>query len=98
MNPETRNQFIPISKKISVISQNFINNTATVPHSYMNISVEKLDNDEVSSVIFNQLSKDITWFYHEIPCSSSNLFILLRTYQNEGIRCKMWTASHRSLY
>lgn len=96
MNPETRNQFISISQDISVIGQDFINNVDTIPDSYINIPVKRLDKDEVSPVVLNQLSKDITGYYYKIPCYGSIPFILLRTCRNEDIRCKIWTALHSS--
>lgn len=73
-----------------------MNNTATVPHPYIKILVKELDDDVISSVIFNQSSKYTTRFHYKIPCCGSNIFILMRTYQNEGIRCKIWMTLRRS--
>lgn len=96
MNPETRDQFISLSQDISVIGQDFINNVDIVPESYINVPVKELDNNNISPVVLNQLSKDITGCYYKIPCYGSIPFILLRTCQNEDIRCKIWTALHSS--
>ncbi|KAK5778835.1 hypothetical protein RI543_003760 [Arxiozyma heterogenica] len=96
MNPETRDQFISLSQDISVIGQEFINNVDIIPDTYINVPVKELDDDNLSPVVLNQLSKDVTGYYYKIPCYGSIPLIMLRTCQNEDIRCKIWTALHNS--
>ncbi|CAL9728407.1 mitochondrial intermediate peptidase [Monosporozyma unispora] len=96
MNPEARDQFISLSQDISIVGQDFITNVDVVQDSYISVPVRDLDADEVSPVVINQLSKDITGYHYKIPCYGSIPFILLRTCQNENIRSKIWSSLHSS--
>ena len=66
MKPEIREKFIQLSQEISVIGQDFINNTEYVRSNYIKISCELMD-AHVNKMVCSQMKKDITGEYYKVP-------------------------------
>lgn len=94
MNPEVRDQFIALSQEISLVGQDFINNTNYVRNNYIKIKCEDLENSGVSKLIVNQLSKDVRGKHFKIPTHGYIPYSLLRSCPDEDVRMKIWTAIH----
>lgn len=93
MKPEIREKFIQLSQEISVIGQDFINNTEYVRSNYIKISCELMD-AHVNKMVCSQMKKDITGEYYKVPTYGYIPHTLLRTCSDEVIRMKIWTEMH----
>lgn len=94
MNPEVRDQFIALSQEISLVGQEFINNTNYVRSNYIKIKCADLENSGISNLILNQLSKDVRGKHFKIPTHGYIPYSILRSCSDEEIRMKIWTAMH----
>lgn len=94
MNPEVRDQFIAFSQEISLVGQDFINNTNYVRSNYIKIRCEDLENSGISKLILNQLSKDVRGKNFKIPTHGYLAYSILRNCPDEEVRMKVWSAMH----
>lgn len=93
MEPEIRDEFIKLSQDISVVGQNFINNTEYVRSNYVKINCETLE-DNCNKLVYQQLKKDITGDNYKVPTYGYLPYNILRTCPDENIRMKIWTEMH----
>lgn len=94
MNPEVREQFIALSQQISVVGQDFINNTEYVRSNYIKVKVEELNKSGINKIVLNQLSKDIKGQHYKIPTFGYIPYSILRSCPDDNIRMKVWSALH----
>lgn len=94
MNPEVRDQFIALSQEISLVGQQFINNTDYVRSNYISVKCEEVNNSGISKLIVDQLSKDFRGKHYKIPTHGYIAYSILRSCPDENIRMKIWTAMH----
>lgn len=97
MNPEVREQFIALSQEISIVGQEFINNTDFVRANYIKVDCETIDKSGINQLILSQLSKDIKGKYYKIPTHGYIAYSVLRACPDEGVRKQLWTAMHNCL-
>lgn len=94
MNPEIREQFIALSQEISLVGQDFINNTDYVRANYVKINCDEMRKSGINNLILNQLPKDIKGQHYKIPTHGYISYSILRGCPDEQIRMKVWTAMH----
>ncbi|CAR29920.1 ZYRO0G20130p [Zygosaccharomyces rouxii] len=94
MNPEIREQFIALSQEISIVGQDFINNTDFVRTNYITVDCETIHNSGINQLILSQLSKDIKGKHYKIPTHGYIAYSVLRACPDEIVRKKLWTAMH----
>lgn len=94
MSPEIRQQFIYLSQSISVVGQEFINNTEYVRSNFIKIKVTEVESAGLSELTLKNLSKDVTGEYYKIPTYGPLSYLILKTCPDEAIRMKIWTAMH----
>lgn len=95
MNPEVRDQFIALSQEISLVGQEFINNTDYVRSNYIKIKCEEVDNSGINKLLISQLPKDVRGKYYKIATHGYIAYSILRSCPDEEIRMNLWTAMHR---
>ncbi|SCU90004.1 LANO_0D07228g1_1 [Lachancea nothofagi CBS 11611] len=94
MAPEVGEQFISLSQQISLIGQDFINNTDFAKSEHVRISCQDLDKSGMNKLLLNQLSRDAHGLKYKVPTHGYVAFSILRSCPNEKIRMKIWTAMH----
>lgn len=94
MEPEVRDQFISLSQEISLVGQEFINNTDYVGSNHIKIKCEEVDRSGMNKLLLSQLPKDVRGKYYKIPTHGYMAYSILRSCPDEGIRMKVWTAMH----
>lgn len=94
MKAGIRDKFIDLSQQISVVGQDFINNTDFVAKDIIKIKCEELDKSGMSKLIINGLNRDITGKYYKIPAYGYAPIQILRSCPDEDIRKVIWTALH----
>lgn len=94
MTSDVRDKFISLSQDISLVGQDFINNTGIAKQNYVNIACKDLEESGIPLFIVSKLQKDITSGHYKIPTYGGIPFTILRTSNNESIREKIWTALH----
>ncbi|QLG72585.1 hypothetical protein HG535_0D02930 [Zygotorulaspora mrakii] len=94
MEPDIREQFIALSQQISVVGQDFINNTDYVQSNYLKIKCEDLRKSGLNSLILNQLSQDISGQCYRVPTNGYVAYSILRSCPDDQIRMKVWAAMH----
>lgn len=94
MKAGIRDKFIDLSQQISVVGQDFINNTDFVAKDVIKIRCNELDKSGLSKLIINSLNRDITGKYYKIPTSGYTPIQILRSCPDEDIRKEIWTALH----
>lgn len=94
MEPKVGEQFINISQQISIVGQEFINNTDFPRSDYVKIPCKELDSSGVSTLLLNQLSRDLKNQNYKVPAYGYAAFSILRSCPNENVRMKIWTAMH----
>lgn len=97
MNPEVREQFIALSQEISIVGQEFINNTDFVRTNYIKVNCERMNNSGTNQLILSQLSKDIKGENYKVPTHGYIAYSMLRACPDEAIRKQLWTAMHNCL-
>ncbi|AAS53569.1 AFR198Wp [Eremothecium gossypii ATCC 10895] len=91
-SPEVRKQFIQLSQNISIIGQDFINNTESLSSSYIKIPCKDLESSGTSHLVLRQLTKDTMGNNYKIPTSGYAPYTLLNACPSEAIRRQVWTA------
>lgn len=94
MDPAIRDQFITLSQEISLVGQDFINNTNCLRNSTIKIKAEELESCGLSPLLLNQVQKDLGGQYYRIPLQGSIAFLILRRCNNENIRKRIWSELH----
>lgn len=94
MTSDVRDKFISLSQDISLVGQDFINNTGIAKENYINIACKDLEESGIPLFIVSKLQKDITSRYYKIPTYGGIPFTILRASTNKNIREKIWTALH----
>ncbi|KAG0668429.1 Mitochondrial intermediate peptidase [Maudiozyma exigua] len=94
MTAEVRDKFISLSQDISLVGQDFINNTGIAKENYVTVTCDELEESGVPLFIVSKLQKDITSRHYKIPTYGGIPFAILRASTNENIREKIWTALH----
>lgn len=97
MNPEIREQFIALSQEISIVGQDFINNTDFVRTNYSKVNCDTMNNSGINQLILSQLSKDVKGKYYKIPTHGYIAYSVLRACPDESVRKELWTAMHSCL-
>ena len=94
MTSEVRDQFISLSQDISLVGQDFINNTGISRESYVLFDTQLLLTSGTPSYLLEQLKKDITGKHFKVPVYGAIPFAILRTCKDELVREKIWSALH----
>lgn len=94
MNPEVREKFIAISQAISLIGQEFINNTDEVDSTYVSVNCAKMNKSGIPPSILESLKKDLSRRNYKIPIYSEAAFKLIKTCSDSDIRRIIWKAHH----
>ncbi|SCV00435.1 LAMI_0G05028g1_1 [Lachancea mirantina] len=94
MSSEVGEQFISLSQEISLVGQDFINNTEYVRSNFIKIPCQKLEQSGVSGLLLQQLSKDLKGQNYKVPTYGFAAYSILRGCSDESIRMKIWTAMH----
>ncbi|CEP60956.1 metalloendopeptidase LALA0_S02e03510g [Lachancea lanzarotensis] len=94
MAPEIGEQFITLSQQISLVGQEFINNTDYAKNQSVSIPCSDLEKSGTSKILLDQLSRDARGRSYKIPTHGYIPFAILRGCPDEKIRMKVWTAMH----
>lgn len=94
MAPEVREQFISLSQQISLVGQEFINNTEFVRTNYIKIKCKTLEYSGINPLILKQLSRDIKGQHYKVPTYGFLAYSILRSCPDEDVRREIWTAMH----
>lgn len=92
MNSEVREKFISLSQDISLIGQDFINNTNTAREDH--VKIKRDDLSDVPRFILDKLKKHISGEHYKIPTFGNLPFAVIGRSSNEKVREKLWTALH----
>ncbi|KAL6947233.1 hypothetical protein ACO0QE_002112 [Hanseniaspora vineae] len=93
-NEKIKESFIQLSQQISVVGQDFINNTDYAASNYVKINCAKLDNSGTPAAILKMLPKDLTHKNYKIPVDSHCAYSLLRACPDASIRKQIWCSLH----
>ncbi|CCK68281.1 metalloendopeptidase KNAG_0A06200 [Huiozyma naganishii CBS 8797] len=94
MSTDTRDRFIEMSQDISLVGQDFINNTNWLRSEFIEIASEELDNSGVSPILLRQLTTTVRGTHYKVPAYGTAPYIILRSCKNENARKAVWTALH----
>ncbi|SCV01609.1 LAME_0G17326g1_1 [Lachancea meyersii CBS 8951] len=87
-------QFISLSQQISLVGQEFINNTDYAKTQSVRVPCKDLENSGISSILLAQLLRDARGLNYKVPTHGYIAFSILRSCPDENIRMKLWTAMH----
>lgn len=93
-NEKIKDSFIQLSQQISVVGQDFINNTDYAACNYVKINCAKLDQSGTPTAVLKVLPKDLTHKNYKIPVDSHFAYSLLRACPDESIRKQIWSSLH----
>lgn len=94
MTSEVRDKFIALSQDISLVGQDFINNTSMTRENHILFDTEMLMTSGTPSYLLEQLKKDLSGKHYKVPTYGAIPFAILRTCKDELVREKIWTALH----
>ncbi|CAG58417.1 uncharacterized protein GVI51_D02035 [Nakaseomyces glabratus] len=94
MKAGIREQFIELSQQISVIGQEFINNTDYVAKEFIKVKRDEMDKSGISPLLTARLNRDLTGKYYKIPTYGQIPLQILKSCPDEDIRKEVWAALH----
>ncbi|SMN18844.1 similar to Saccharomyces cerevisiae YKL134C OCT1 Mitochondrial intermediate peptidase [Maudiozyma saulgeensis] len=94
MTSEIRDKFISLSQDISLIGQDFINNTGVARETYTIVNAKELESCNIPVFILDKLKRDLTGKHYKIPTYGAIPFAILRAATSEKIREQIWTSLH----